>query len=137
LSQKAAQFGRRFELRHRIKLLEGAGEGIREAPHCPSREFRVLRLEIEPVDFRQQASRRLQPAVDERRVEDQPRGVIGDLCLPPRLNLALQRLEVPLNPVDSKRERINQVETLVCLASTGVNTPETMSAKFLNFGERY
>ena len=37
-------------------------------------------------------------------------GVVPDLCLPPRLNLALQRLEVPLNPVHADRERVNQVE---------------------------
>jgi hypothetical protein len=137
LSEKGAQLGRWLELRHRIELLEGAGEGVRQAPHGPGRELRILRLEIQPVDLGQQAPGRFQFAVDEGRVEDQLCGVVGDLRLPPRLNLALQRLEVPLNPVDSKRERINQVETLVCLASTGVNTPETMSAKFLNFGERY
>jgi hypothetical protein len=46
-----------------------AGEGIREAPHGLGREFRVLRLEIEPMDLRQQASGRLQLPVDKRRVE--------------------------------------------------------------------
>ena len=30
--QEASQLGRRLELRHRIELLEGAGEGVREAP---------------------------------------------------------------------------------------------------------
>ena len=39
-------------------------------------------------------------------------GVIGDLRLSPRLNLALQRFEVPLNPVHADRECINQVEAL-------------------------
>jgi hypothetical protein len=90
LCEKAAQLGRCLELRHRIELLEGAGEGIREAPHGPSREFRVLRLKIQPMDLRQQASGRLQLAVNESRVEDQPRRIIGDLRLPPRLNLALR-----------------------------------------------
>ena len=112
LCEKAAQLGRCLELRHRIELLEGAGEGVRQAPHRPGREFRVLRLEIQPVDLGQQAPGRFQLAVNERRVEDQLRRVIGDLRLPPRLNLALQRLEVPLNPVHADRERINQVEAL-------------------------
>jgi len=67
--------------------------------------------------------------------EDQLRCVIGNLCLPPTLDLALQRLEVPLNTVHANRERVNQVETLVCLASTGVNTPGTMLAKFLRVVE--
>jgi hypothetical protein len=112
LCEKAAQLGRRLKLRHRIELLEGAGEGVRQAPHRPGREFRVLRLEIQPVDFRQQTSGRLQLAVDESCVEDQLRRVIGDLSLPPGLHLALQRLEIPLNPVHSDRERVNQVEAL-------------------------
>jgi hypothetical protein len=46
------------------KLLEGAGKGVRQAPHRPGREFGVLRLEIQPVDFRQQTSGRLELAVN-------------------------------------------------------------------------
>ena len=107
MCQKAAEFGRCLELRHGIELLERAGKRVREAPHCPSREFRVLRLELEPVDIGQQAPGSFQLAVNERGVEDQLRCVIGDLRFPPRFNLSLQRLEVPLNPVHSDRERIN------------------------------
>ena len=44
-----------------------------------------------------------QLAVDEGRVEDQLRRVIGDLGLPPSPHLALQRFEVPLNPVHANR----------------------------------
>jgi hypothetical protein len=110
LCEKAAQLGCCLKLRDRIELLEGAGEGIREAPHGPGREFRVLRLEIEAVDLGQQASWRFQLAVDERRVQDQPCGIVGDLRLPPQFNLALQGLEIPLDSVHAYRERINQVE---------------------------
>ena len=85
---------------------------VREAPHSPSREFLVLRLEIEAVNFRKQASGNFRLAIDERRVEDQPSRVIGDLRPSPQFNLPLERLEVPLNPVHSNRERIDQVETL-------------------------
>ena len=126
LCEKAAQLGRSFELRHRIELFESACEGIRKAPHRPGRELRVFRLEIQPVDFGQQTSGRFQLAVDERRVEDQLRRVVGDLRLSPRLNLALQRLEVPLNPVHADRDVSTRLKLLVCLARTGVNTPETM-----------
>lgn len=112
MCEKAAQLGRCFELRHRIKLLEGAGEGVRQAPHGPGREFRVLRLEVEPVDLGQEAPGSFQLAINECGVEDQLRCLVGDLRLPPRLNLALQRLEVPLNPVHADRERVNQVEAL-------------------------
>jgi hypothetical protein len=64
------------------------------------------------MDFGQQASWRFQLAVDEGRVEDQLRRVVGDLRLPRQFDLALQRFEVPLNPVHADRERINQVEAL-------------------------
>jgi hypothetical protein len=64
------------------------------------------------VDLGQQTSGRLQLAVDESCVEDQLRRVVGDLRLPPQFDLALQRLEVPLNSVHTNRERINQVEAL-------------------------
>ena len=67
---------------------------------------------IEAVDLGQQASWRFQLAVDERRVQDQPCGIVGDLRLPPQFNLALQGLEIPLDSVHAYRERINQVEAL-------------------------
>ena len=110
LRKKGAQLCGRFELRHRVEFLEGAGKCVREAPHRPGCEFRVLRFEVQPVDFREQAPGRFQLAVNERGVEDQLRRIVGDLCLPPQFNLALQRLEVPLNSVHANRERINQIE---------------------------
>jgi hypothetical protein len=53
LCEKAAQLGPRFELRHRIKLLEGADESIRQAPHGSGRELRIFRLEMQPMDLGQ------------------------------------------------------------------------------------
>ena len=69
-----------------------------EGIHCtktlpgnrPGRELRILRLEIQVVDLGQQAPRLFQLAVDECRVEVQLRRIVGDLCLPPGLHLALQ-----------------------------------------------
>ena len=112
LVQKFAQLGRGSELRDRIELLEGAGECVGQTPHRTRREFLVLRLEVQPVDLGQQTPGRVQLAVDKGRIEDQLRRLVGDLRLPPRLHLALQRFEVPLNPVHSDRERVNQVEAL-------------------------
>ena len=66
-----------------------------------------MRLEIEPVNVGQQAPWRFQLAVNKRRIEDQFRCVVSDLCFSPRLDLVLQRFEVPLNPVHADRERIN------------------------------
>ncbi len=79
----------------------------------------MLRLEIEPVDFRQQTPGSVQGAVDERVVEDQFGALVGDLRLPLQLHLALQRLKVPLNPVNTDRERVDQVEALGVFGQDG------------------
>ena len=115
LIQEFAQLGRGLELRDRVELLEGAGEGIRQTPHRASREFLILRLKVQPVDLGQQTSWRFQGAIDERRVQDQPCGIVGDLRLPPQFNLALQWLEVPLDSVHSDGKGINQIEALAVL----------------------
>jgi len=64
-----------------------------------------------------------QLTVDKRRVEDQLRRVVGDLSLPPRFNLALQRLEISLNRSTPTESVSTRLKLLVCLASTGVKTP--------------
>ena len=51
------------------------------------------------MNLRQQALGRFQFAIDERRVENQPRPIIGDLCLPPILDLPPHRFEIPLDAV--------------------------------------
>jgi hypothetical protein len=123
VGRESRQLGRGLELPDRIELLERAGEAVGQTPHRARRELRIPRLEIQTVDFGQQASGRLQLAIDERRVEDQLRRVVGDLGSSPQLNLALQRFEVPLDSVHADRQGVNQIEVFVCLASTGVNTP--------------
>jgi hypothetical protein len=67
------------------------------------------------VDVRQETAGRLQLSFNKSRVEDQLRSGIGDLRLTSALDLALHRLEVPLNPVHSDRECIDQVEALAVL----------------------
>jgi hypothetical protein len=64
------------------------------------------------VDFGEQNSRGFELAVNECGVKDQLRRVVGDLGLSPQFDLALQRLEVPLNSVHANRERINEIEAL-------------------------
>ena len=83
------------------------------------RKFLVLGLKVQPVDVTEQASRRLQLSFDECRVEDQLRPLVGDLRLPPQFNLALERLEVPLNPVHANLKGIQQVEALGMLGQHG------------------
>jgi len=53
---------------------------------------------------------------------------IGDLGLPPGVHLALQRFEVPLNPVHADRERVNQIEALGML---GQNRAEDIRASLV------
>ena len=53
-----------------------------------------------------------QLAIDERGIEDQLGLGVRDLRLWPALDLALQRLKVPLNPVNADRKRADQVEAL-------------------------
>jgi hypothetical protein len=112
LVQKLVQLRCRLELRHRIKLLERAGEGVGQTPHRTRRELLVLRLEVQPVDLGQQTPGRVQLAIDKGRIEDQLRAFIGDLRLPPVFDLALQGLEIPLDSVYAYRECVNQVEAL-------------------------
>jgi len=64
------------------------------------------------MDRGQQAWWCFQLAVDERRVEDQPRRVVGDLRLPPDFDLALHGFEVSLDSVQAHRERIGEAELL-------------------------
>ncbi|MBZ5505132.1 MAG: hypothetical protein LAO78_06575 [Acidobacteriia bacterium] len=71
-----------------------------------------MRFEVQPMDFGEQSSRRFELAVNERGVEDHFAVSSVILRLPPGLHLALQRVEVPLNPVHSDRERVDQSETL-------------------------
>ena len=69
-------------------------------------------FEVQAVDFGKEAPGSVEGAVDERVVEDQLCALVGDLRLSPQLHLALQRLEVPLDPINADRERVNQVEAL-------------------------
>ena len=87
--------------------------------HIVRRKFRILRLEIQPVDFGQQTLGRIQLAVDECGIEDQFRPLIGDLRLPPVFDLALHGLEVPLDSVHSDGKSINQIEALAVLGQNG------------------
>jgi len=112
LREKLAQFGRRLELRNRIELLERAGKRVRQASHGPCRKFLILGLEVEPVYSGQEALRGVRFGVHECRVEDQLGALVGDLCLTALLDLALHRLKVALDAIDSNRERIDQIEAL-------------------------
>jgi len=63
----------------------------------------------------QQALWCIELAIHKRRVEDQLRLAIRYLRLAPRLDLALHRFEVSLDPVHPDRESVNQIEALAVL----------------------
>src|SRR5260370_22155584 len=67
------------------------------------------------MDLGQQALGSVQLTIDEGRVENQLRLGVGDLRLLPVFDLALHRLEVPLDAVHTYRERVDQVEALAVL----------------------
>jgi len=113
--QKFAQLGCSLELGHGIEPFERAREGVGQAPHGSCRELGVFRLEILVMDLGQQALGSVQLTIDEGRVENQLRLGVGDLRLLPVFDLALHRLEVPLDAVHTYRERVDQVEALAVL----------------------
>src|SRR5580658_306859 len=43
-----------------VKLLKRASKRVRQAPHTSRRELRILRLEVQPVDVREESARCLQ-----------------------------------------------------------------------------
>lgn len=53
LSSLDEQLVRLVQLRNRIKLLECAGERVRQAPHRPGRKLRILRLEVQTMHLGQ------------------------------------------------------------------------------------
>jgi hypothetical protein len=71
---------------------------------------KILPLKVQPLHLRQKALRPIQLFFDKGTVKDQFRLLVGDLCLPPRLDLAPHRLEIPLNAIYANRERVDQVE---------------------------
>ena len=72
----------------------------------------MFRFKVEPVDVGQETSGRFQLAINERGIEDEFGLGVGELRLPPPLDLALQGLEIPLNALDPDRQCVQQVEAL-------------------------
>jgi len=59
-------------------------------------------------------------------IDDDFRCDIAEFTPLPRLHLFPHRFKVALHPIDADRNAIDQRERFECLASTGVNTPETI-----------
>src|SRR5271165_4462395 len=69
--QKPRQLRRCLVLRNRLQLLEGTGEGVREAPHGPRLELVMRGLKVEIVDPPGQVLRKSRFVLDERLVDQQ------------------------------------------------------------------
>ena len=110
--QERAQPRRRLELRDGVELLEGRGEGVREAPERARRKLRQYRVEVELVDAPGEVLGRIELAFDERPVNHELRPLVRQLLRLPGLDLPLHRLEVPLHAVDPDREGVTQAEAL-------------------------
>jgi hypothetical protein len=67
------------------------------------------------MDFGQETPGCVQFAIDECGVENQFLPLVGDLRLPPVFYLAVHRLEVPLDPINTHCKRINEIEALAVL----------------------
>ena len=80
---------------------------------------------------------RVQLAIDEGCVEDQLSPLIGDLCLPPVFDLALHRLEVPLDPVHSDSKSVNQIEALAVFGQDRSEHPWNNVSKSLGVWFNY
>jgi hypothetical protein len=91
------------------------------------RELPVFRLEIQVMDWGQQALGSVQLALDESRVQDQFCLGVGELRLLPGFDLALHRLKVSLNAATPTARVSIRLKLLLYLARTGVNVPETIS----------
>ena len=70
------------------------------------------RLEVVAMNVPGQGARNVEFALDERPVNNEFRLLIGDLAGTPGLDLLTERLEIPLNPVDTDRKRIDDREVL-------------------------
>ena len=62
------------------------------------------------MDSPRQVLRNFEFALDERLVDDHLGGDIAEFGLPPGFDLLLHRAEIPLHPVDSDGNRIQQVQ---------------------------
>src|SRR5664280_65249 len=69
--QKSRQFRRRLVLGNWLQLLEGTGEGVRQAPHGPRLEIVMHGLKVEIVDPPGQVLWKPRLLLDERLIDQQ------------------------------------------------------------------
>ena len=103
-----------LELGDWVEVFECARERIRETL-CRSRsEFLDRWIEIEVVDAPGQMLGNVQLTLYERPIDNEFCGLGRNPRALPSLDLLLHRFEIPLNPVDSDGEHIDEAECLVC-----------------------
>ena len=88
--------------------------------HMVLAKHRILRVKVQLVDIRQKALRCVELPFYKGTVKDQFRLLVGDLCLPPALDLTPHGLEISLDAIYSNRERVDQVEALGVLCENGL-----------------
>src|SRR5579871_3710390 len=110
--EEAAQLSRCPELGNRVEVLECRGECVGQAPYRAWLELLVLRIEIQVVNAPSEVSRNIQLALDERLVDDHFGGYVGQFGLTPRLDLPAHGLEIPLHPIHTDGDRVDERERL-------------------------
>ena len=70
--------------------------------------------------------------MDKGGVKDQLRLLVRDPCLPPVVDLAPHRLEIPLNAIYANRERVDQVEALGVFGENGLKRARDNVSKSTN-----
>src|SRR5712692_6198581 len=110
--QEWTQPCRGLELRDRIEFLEGAREGVREAPHRSRSELLDLWIEVQVMDSSSQVPGGVELTFDESPVDGEFRGFVRETRFRPGGDLLLHRLEIALHPIHSDRERVYEAQVL-------------------------
>jgi hypothetical protein len=106
--QELSQFRRRLKLGNRFQPFERGSEGIREAPNRSGTELVVLWLEVQVMNRAGQVFRCFQPALDESLIDYNLGSHIAKFEFLPSLDLFSHGVEIPLHPIDTDRNAINE-----------------------------
>jgi hypothetical protein len=110
--QEFAQLRSGPELWDGFEFLECGGEHVRETPDCARCKLLVLGLEVKIMHRAGKMFGGFQPALDESFVDDHLRRDIRQFTSLPGLHLFSHRFEVPLHPVNTDRDAIDERERL-------------------------
>lgn len=118
--EEPSEVGCRAVQRHGVEQFEATGESVLEGVGRPRAELLVCRFSPVPPHFPCEVLGCVQLVFDERLEDGEPRPVVRDLDLLPRLDLQLHRLESALGLVDADGDGVFQVQVLAVLREDDV-----------------